>query len=82
MLDRDNPSVLLYVRIEAGGNPAVVVALNFTSQPRMVSLNREEAGVRGKTVKTLLTDAPSLMQTDSLRNITLPPYASWFGSVE
>jgi alpha-glucosidase len=82
MLDETNPSVLSYVRTGIGGNPAIVVVLNFTGEPQTVSLNPEEAGVSGKTVSTLITDAPSLEQTRSLHNITLPPNASWVGIVK
>jgi alpha-glucosidase len=82
MLDENNPSVLSYVREGVGGHPAIVVALNFTGEPQTVSLDTEAAGVAGKTVSTLMTDAPSLKQTSSLHNITLPPYASWVGSVK
>ena len=82
MIDETNPSVLSYVRKGVGGNPAIVVALNFTSEPQTVSLDPKAAGVSGKTVSTLITDAPSLKETTSLQNITLPPYASWIGSVK
>jgi len=82
MLDESNPSVLSYVRTGVGGNPAIVVALNFTDEEQTVSLNPETAGVSGNKVNTLITDAPSLKQTTSLHNITLPPYASWVGSVK
>jgi alpha-glucosidase len=82
MIDESNPSVLSYVRKGVGGNPAIVVALNFTSEPQTVSLNPETAGVSGKKVSTLITDAPSLRETSSLHNITLPPYASWVGSIK
>ena len=82
MLDKNNPSVLSYVREGVGGNPAVVVALNFTAKTQTVTLNPDAAGIMGANVKTLLTDAPSLEQTKSLHNIILPPFASWIGSVE
>jgi alpha-glucosidase len=82
MLDVNNPSVLSYVREGVNGNPAVVVALNFTAEPQTISLDPEIAGVTGKTVSTLMTDAPSLKQTNSLHNLTLPPYASWVGSIK
>src|SRR5271170_536298 len=82
MLDESNPSVLSYVRAGVGGNPAIVVALNFTDEPQTVSLSPETAGVSVKTVSTLITDAPSLKETNSLNRITLPPYASWIGSVK
>ncbi|HEX5236584.1 MAG TPA: alpha-glucosidase [Silvibacterium sp.] len=82
MIDKDNRSVLCYVRQGVAGNPAIVVALNFTASEQTVSLHANTAGVTGNTVKTLLTDAPSLQQTNSLQNIKLPPFASWIGSVE
>jgi alpha-glucosidase len=82
MIDETNPSVLSYVRKGVGGNPAIVVTINFTSEPQTVSLDPKTAGVSGKTVSTLITDAPSLKETTSLQNITLPPYASWVGSAK
>jgi alpha-glucosidase len=82
MLDDTNPSVLSYVREGVGGHPAIVVAMNFTAEPQTVSLDTEAAGISGKAVNTLMTDAPSLKQTSSLHNITLPPFASWVGSVK
>jgi alpha-glucosidase len=80
MLDEANPSVLSYVRQGVAGQPAVIVAVNCTAKPQTVSLNPQAAGVSGKTVHTLLTDAPSLQQQSDLSAIKLPPYASWVGS--
>jgi alpha-glucosidase len=80
ILDEANPSVLSYVRQGVAGQPAVIVAVNCTAKPQTVSLNPQPAGVSGKTVHTLLTDAPSLQQQSDLSAIKLPPYASWVGS--
>jgi alpha-glucosidase len=82
MIDESNPSVLSYVRAGVDGYPVVVVAMNFTAQPQTVSLDVKQANVTGTAVTTLLTDAPSLQGTTSLQNITLPPYASWIGSIK
>jgi alpha-glucosidase len=82
MLDETNPSVLSFVRTGIGGSPAIVVVLNFTGEAQTVSLSPETAGVSGKTVSTLITNAPSLKQISTLHNITLPPYASWVGNVK
>lgn len=82
MLDRNNPSVLSYIREGVAGRPAVVVALNFTAEPQTISLDLAPANVKSHSVKTLITDAASLKQTSSLSNITLPPYASWVGSIQ
>jgi len=82
MIDETNPSVLSYVREGVDGNPAVLVTMNFTAQPQTVSLDTKQANITGSTVTTLLTDAPSLQGATSLQNITLPPYASWIGSIK
>ena len=82
MLDKTSPSVLSYIREGVDGSPAVVVALNFTASYQTVSLDPENAGVSGKTVKTMLTDAPSLRHADNLHHLVLPPYASWVGSIQ
>jgi alpha-glucosidase len=82
MLDASDPSVLSYVRSTGAGQPAVVVAMNFTAEPRTISLDLKGTEATGKRVRTLLTDAPSLEGTTSLEQITLPPFASWIASVE
>ena len=82
MLDRNNPFVLSYVRTGVAGQPAMVVALNFTAEQQIITLNTQTVGVSGNTVQTLLTNATSLGQQSSLANITLPPYASWIGSLK
>ena len=82
MLDRDNPSVLSFVREGVAGHPAVIVALNCTAQPQTISLDLTPVNISGTAVKTILTDASSLKQNSSISHITLPPYASWVGSIQ
>jgi alpha-glucosidase len=81
MLDTTNPDVLSYLR-STGSGPAVVVAMNFTAVPKTISLDLAASGVTASTVKTLATDEPSLKSVHSLKDITLPPFASWVASVE
>lgn len=81
MLDTSNPDVLSYVR-STGSGPAVVVAMNFTAQPKTISLDLSGTGIAGSTVKTLAADDASLQSVHSLKNIALPPYASWIASVQ
>ncbi|WP_263365248.1 glycoside hydrolase family 13 protein [Edaphobacter bradus] len=81
MLDETNPSVLSYIRSDVAGHHSILVALNCTAQQQTVTLDPGRAGVHGAKVSTLLTDAPSLNQQSSL-TITLPPYASWVGSLQ
>jgi alpha-glucosidase len=82
MLDRTNPNVLSYVRTAPAGAKAVVVMLNMSAQPQTLSLDLAEAGLKGKRVKTILTDESSLKGLSALTNVTLPPFSSWVGSVE
>jgi alpha-glucosidase len=84
MLDANDPNVLAYVRtlgMTGAGEPAVVVAINCTAEPRTVTLEMKTLGVTGGQVRTLLTDAPSLTGTTSLEQVTLPPFAVWIGEV-
>jgi alpha-glucosidase len=81
MLDTNNPDVLSYVR-STGSGPAVVVAMNFTSTPKTISLDLSGSGVTATTVKTLAADDDALKSTSTLSNIILPPYASWVASVQ
>ena len=81
MLDTGNPDVLSYVR-STGTGPAVVTAMNFTAEPKTISLDLSGAGVSGTSVKTLVADDASLLSISTLKNITLPPYASWVASVQ
>jgi alpha-glucosidase len=82
MIDKDNPSVLAFVRAGVGGSPAIVVALNCTAQEQTITLDVKAAGVAGAAVQTVMTDAASLEHASSLSGLTLPPYAAWVGSVK
>jgi alpha-glucosidase len=81
MLDTSNPDVLCYLRSNDLG-AAVVVAMNFTGESKTISLDLTGTGVTGATVKTLAADDASLNSAATLKNITLPPYASWVASVK
>ena len=75
MLNVSDTSVLVYSR--TAGTSKVVVAMNFTSEPKTISIDPMET-----KVKTLLTDDPALAKTASLKAITLAPYSSWIASVQ
>ena len=81
MLNPDDANVLSYMR-STGSGQAVVVALNFTAQPQTISLRLPEGEHKATQIRTLMTSAPSLAATSTLQNITLPPFASWIGSVQ
>jgi alpha-glucosidase len=81
MLNPDDPSVISWIRAGDSGKPSILVAVNCTGQPQTITLDPKSAGVTGSTVKTVLTDAPELQGASSL-SMTLPPFASWVGSVQ
>ena len=80
ILNASDNDVLSYARTYRG--KIVVVAMNFTSSPKTISFDLSFAGLNRTMVHTLATDAASLEHSSSLKNITLPPYASWIASVE
>lgn len=75
MLNPDDPNVLAYLRGSA--DDGIVVAMNCSAVARTVSLRLRTAGATPVPVETLLTNAPGLRDARSLRNLTLPPYATW-----
>jgi hypothetical protein len=80
-LDRLNPNVLSYLRIDETGK-AVLVSLNMTGTPQLVSLHLSDAGVNVTIVKTLMTSDDSLWSTRSMDHLKLAPFSSWVASVE
>ena len=76
-IDSENPKVLSWVR-RVSGAPAVVVSVNFTSEPQTVRLAApgSESGV-----KTLLK-TPAAADPASLGAIVLGPYGVYVGEVQ
>ncbi|RXH54319.1 glycoside hydrolase family 13 protein [Granulicella sibirica] len=81
MLDKSNTNVLSWVRT-LPGHPSVVSAFNFSAQPQTITLDLTGTPAKGTQVKTLLSDAPALQSTTTLKDITLPPYSTWIATVE
>ncbi len=81
MINTSNQAVLAYVRAGEAGHPPVLVALNCSGMSQTITLEPKLAGITGTSVKTLLTDTPEL-ESAKTTTLTLPPYASWIGSVQ
>ncbi len=77
MLDTANSKVLSWMR-QSAGEPAVVVAVNFTADPQTVNLSGP--GAAGK-VKTLLK-TPGAADPASLDSIQLGPFGVYIGEVK
>lgn len=80
MLDTANDKVLSWLR-QAPGEPAVVVACNFTPDPQTVGFDLSAEGVSGTGVKTLIKSVGTADPV-SLTQITLPAFGVYIGQVE
>jgi alpha-glucosidase len=80
MLDTSDDNVLSWLR-QTPGQPAVVVACNFTAEPQQVSFDLSQQGVNGKQAKTLLK-SPGGSDPAALDQVKLPPYGVYIGQVQ
>ena len=78
MLDRRNPNVLSWKR-QAPGAPPIVVALNFTAEPRTVNL--VGPGLPDGPLTTLLK-TPGAPDPPSLKAIPLGPFGVYIGQLQ
>lgn len=80
MLNTNDNNVLSWLRL-APGQPAVVVACNFTAQPQKVSFNLSAQGITSKQAKTLMK-TPGSSDPSSLDSVQLPPFGVYMGQVQ
>jgi alpha-glucosidase len=80
MLNTSDTNVLSWLR-QAPGQPAVVVACNFTAQPQTVKFDLSAQGITGKQAKTLMK-TPGSSDPSSLDNVQLPPFGVYMGQVQ
>jgi alpha-glucosidase len=81
MLNPANPGVLSFIRTAPKGSPSVVVVLNMSGVQQAVSLDLTADGITAQKAQTLLTDEPSLSGVQNITTLSLPPFASWVGSI-
>ncbi len=79
MLNVSDDHVLSWLR-KAPDGEMVVVACNFTAEPRTVRFNLSAEGIQGGRVKTLLK-GPGASEPGSLDRIELGPYGVYIGRV-
>jgi alpha-glucosidase len=80
MLNTGNNNVLMWLR-QAQGQPAVVVACNFTAQPQKVSFDLSAQSITSKNAKTLMK-TPGSGDPASLDAVQLPPFGVYIGQVQ
>lgn len=81
MVDKSDPNVLSYLRRKKGSLPAVLVAMNFTDQPRTVSYKLRKEGIASPVATALLEDQ-GMKKEVNLKRMTLPPFAVFIGEVK
>jgi alpha-glucosidase len=80
MLNTTDTKVLSWIR-QMPGQPAVVVACNFTAEPQKVSFDLSQQGVTSKQAKTLMK-TPGSSDPASLDAVSLPPFGVYIGQVQ
>lgn len=80
MVNTDNPNVLSWLRL-AKGEPAVVVACNFTANPQTIGFDLSAEGIHNSRVKTLMK-SPGTAAPASLSAVKLPAFGVYIGQVE
>jgi alpha-glucosidase len=80
MLNTSDNNVLSWLR-QIPGQPAVVIACNFTAQPQKISIDLSAHGIMGRQAKTLMK-TPGSSDPSSLDNVQLPPFGVYMGEVQ
>jgi alpha-glucosidase len=80
MLNTSDNNVLTWLR-QSPGQPAVVVACNFTAQPQKVSFDLSAQGITGKNATTLMK-TPGSSDPSSLDAVQLPAFGVYIGQIQ
>jgi alpha-glucosidase len=80
MLNATDNNVLSWLR-QTPGQPAVVVACNFTAEPQKIAFDLSQQGISSKQAKTLVK-TPGANDPASLDAVNLPPYGVYIGQVQ
>jgi alpha-glucosidase len=80
MLNVSDNNILSWLR-QKPGQPAVVVACNFTAEPQRIGFDLSQQGISSKQVKTLMK-TPGESDPASVDAISLPPYGVYIGQLQ
>ena len=80
MLNTNDTKVLSWMRLTPG-QPAVVVACNFTAEPQEFSFDLSTQGIGSKQAKTLMK-SPGANDPASLDAVKLPAFGVYIGQVQ
>ncbi|HEX6771613.1 MAG TPA: alpha-glucosidase [Acidobacteriaceae bacterium] len=79
MLNTDDRNVLAWIR-QTPGAPVVVVACNFTAEPRKFSFDLPKQAIGSRKAKTLMK-TPGANDPASLDAVNLPPFGVYIGQI-
>jgi alpha-glucosidase len=80
MLNTNDTKVLSWMR-QTPGQPAVVVACNFTAEPQKFGFDLSQQGISSKLAKTLMK-TPGAGDPASLDAVNLPAFGVYIGQVQ
>ena len=80
-LGPDNANVLAYLRKNPGVGASVLVVLNMSGQPQMVSYDLSGYGIKLKVAKPLLAAPEITGKTVDLSSLTIAPFGVFIGAV-
>ncbi len=80
MLNANDRNVLSWLR-QAPGQPAVIVACNFTNLPQKISLDLSAQGINSKQARTLMK-TPGNVDPPTLNAVQLLPFSMYVGQVK
>lgn len=80
MLNENDNHVLSFLRHTSDGK-AVLVALNFTPDPRKISFDLKPQGIAATGTQTLLSSFAKTGETGDISNLSLPAYGVYIAEV-
>jgi alpha-glucosidase len=78
-IDRNNPSVLSFLRKSPGGSDSILVVLNMTGEQRTLTFDLTPYGINQKNSRPLLAAPEMGGNAVSIENLTVQPFGVYIG---
>jgi alpha-glucosidase len=80
-IDRNNPSVLSFLRKSPGGSDSILVVLNMTGEQRTLTFDLTPYGINQKNSRPLLAAPEMRGDAVSIENLTVQPFGVYIGAL-
>ena len=80
-IDRNNPSVLSFLRKSPGGSDSILVVLNMTGEQRTLAFDLTRYGINQKKSRPLLAAPEMRGDAVSIENLTVQPFGVYIGAL-